>query len=374
MLKKIIEAKINIIESSKASKEGTLDKMYINFDLLHTLPDINYNGASFDKESTEAKADTVAEGYINVEHDDWFNVGSVLNAEYVEGENSDKINCDGVLWKSVLENFDITPEDIKNGEYKISMEVLYKDYMYLYGDELVNPDEYSELADHVGQTYQGKQVAMVIKPEEFKGCALVKDPADSEAIINEAVANKLTNTSKIINKKEIEENQGGKDMFKELEFETEEEYNNYLEDIRQGYASVESLLGKFEEMNIDAKDVDALVEGVASIKEDLEETKEEYENFKAEAKLKERKTKLEEAGLELEEDDEEIAELSDKAFNMILKASKTKEDKEDVEVEDADKDEEEVKEEEASEEDIKFDPNLHVTDDDFDVDSIINAL
>lgn len=369
--KAVIKAKIDIKQQSQASNEATIDKMYITFDLLHTVPDINGNGETFDVEATKAKANSIQNGYINIEHDSWFNAGSVLDSKFVDIEESGKIVAEGVLWKSVLGNFGITPDDLKGDEYKISMEVLYSDYYYLVDGEKVEAQGNEHLDEHVGQTFEGDFVARVIEPAEFTGCALTKTAADSGAVIKEAIASitdEVEDGSEANIKddnEDLEQKNGGADMFKELSFETEEEYNDFVDGLREGYASVDSVLSKFAEVDLEGEDLDSVVESVASIQSDLEDTQAKYESKKEEIELKERKASLEEVGVEVEEEDEkDIVEMSEKAFAMLVDSNKEKKEQmEKGEASEGDKDE-----------DFKFDPNAKVSEEDFNVKDGIDAL
>jgi len=340
-----ISAEINVSDVRKgvAKKETTLNnKMYISYNVLHTLPDFNSNGLAYDPERTEETVKTFIDGYINIGHDDWFNVGAIYDSKYISQEQGGKIQADGFLWKNVLRNFDITPQDIIDGKYQISMEVLYKDYYYLVGDEKFDSSKHSELEEFVGQTKEGKPVIRVIFPEEFIGVALTTKPADKDAAIFQAVAKKLESyNNKIDNYKH-----GGAEeveLFKELKFETEEDYNKHVEKLRQGYVMADEILKKFAELDLEAEKLDDLVKVVADVKEELSTVKSEYEDYKQsvanEKLLNKRLSELSELNITVaEEKHEEIINMSEATFEILLdtaKASVVEDNKEDKETKEA---------------------------------------
>lgn len=199
-----------IIGEEKASGDNLLDnKLRISFPLLRTYPVINGNGDALEYERSKELFDTVELGYINLEHDKILNIGTIVDSEFADREDEEDyatINCEGVLWKTVLEEHGITADDIKRGKYQISMEVRYKDYYYMIGDERVEPHENSELEMIKGNTVNGKKVAKVIKPEEYAGAALTTNAADKALDIDEvsrAVAKDLQ--EKGLNQEQMQE-------------------------------------------------------------------------------------------------------------------------------------------------------------------------
>jgi hypothetical protein len=307
--------KVTDIKISKASKKATHDKMYITFILLHTLPRINGNGEAFHIEETKKAAKTVEEGFLNIKHIQGFNVGSVLEAEYKEDEQgTGYIECVGVLWKSSLKEFDINVQDILDGKFGVSMEVSYTDYYYLLDEERVErPQGEDYLKDYIGGMYEGKRVVRVIKPIEFRGGAITDTPADTGAVIKKAIAQ--------LN------NKGGKQMFKELQFETEKEYNQFLEEQRKGFVSVAEVLSSLPE-DMEIESLAELNEKVNEIREDLKVSKAEFVEYKKEVLFKERKEALAELDIEVEDEaKEEIVSMSELAFDLIVKSNKSKVEK-----------------------------------------------
>lgn len=364
---KSLKAKVTNIKTATAkSVEGSYDKMYITFNLLHTLPVTNSNGNSFDPEATEKAVDTVIDGYLNIEHLQGFNVGSVIEAEYKTNENDvGYIECLGVIWKSSLEEYQVEPQEILDGKFDISMEVAYTDYYFLHGDEKKLPDGNEHLDNYIGEEFEDKEVIEVIKPLELTGGALTETPADKGAIIKDVKAKVASLEDNAKTKDGNDNNKGGNsDMFKELEFETEEKYNNFVEELRQGYAKVEDILNKFPE-DLQADNVEDIVEEVGSLKNDLEETQEEFKEYKKEVLFKERKATLEDVDVEVDEENkEEIINMSEASFDMLVDSNKDKL--------------ENIKDSKGSDDndddDNDIDPSIQIEDANDDEDSVISAL
>lgn len=327
-----VEVTVDIANQAKAMPEPSLLKMYIMFTLLFTFPRFNNNGETYDFEKTKEKTNTVSNGYINYRHDSTINLGSILSSEFVEEGEGGKIECTGVLWKDVLQNFSITPDEIKSGVYKVSMEVLYKDFYYYYDDELLDPMDNYHLEEHVGSQYEGKFVGRVIIPYEFSGCAITPVPADKDAEIQKAIAENYKQN------KEVTDN-----MYKE--FETKEDFENFknslaeeikseliedeevVSEIRNGYVSVAEVLDKFKDVELEADNVEGIVKSVSEIKDNLSAVDEEFKEFKKEVAeeklLKKRVAELEKFGYELEDGEkEEIVNMTEDTFCMLKKTAK----------------------------------------------------
>ena len=382
-----IKVSPNIIKDAKAANGIESNKLPIEFPLARTLPVINGNADTFDYDKTKKTYSTVIGGYINLEHEGWINVGVITEASFAERE-SDKepgvIECKGVLWKNVLNEFGITVEDIENGTYQISMEVRFLDYAMLVGDKRIELPDAREYEEYRNDMYDGLPVSRVIYPEEFSGAALTTNAADDTLDITKAVANKLK--GKGLDKERLIElmqaninNEEDEDMFKQ--FETEEEFNEFLEDqkkafaselkedeefvndIRKGYMKVEEVLASFEDAGIeDIEEIDDVVEKFNEVKSEFASFQEKVEN---ERLLNERKDKLSKANIDLEKieaTEEDILEMSDKAFNFMVKASQ-----------------ESAKNASASNEEDNdtepFDPtNIDISDEDEDISTIIKGL
>ena len=380
--KEIIKVEPDIFDKSVSfvddDTKATKDKMYIYYTLLHTLPKVNKNGVSFDTARTRDTAKTILNGYINLEHEPSLNIGSVVDSSFIESSEGGKIDNKAVLWKSVMEEFGISKEDIENGKYQMSMEVLYKDYYYMVGDERVEPEDNEFLEDYKGDMYEGKKVKKVLYPHEFTGAALTSNAADDKADIFKAIASKY-NT-----------NEGGNDEMSYKVFETEEEFNefkeelaedikselkeddSFLEKAREGYIQVEDVLKRFEELELG--EAETLDEALSNTKE-LKNNFVEFKNKVAkERKLNERAKELSEFDIdiaELEEDKEEIAEMSDEQFNLMKKTIKTSMEKAKASQKDDGK-------KDDKKDDGKFDPNLKLDDDEKDdevtVSDIVKSL
>lgn len=356
-----IKIKPDFVEKSEAAIDSHSNKVKIEFPLLRTAPTINANGDTYDYAATKEKFDTVNFGYINLEHRGWINVGAITSSEFEEG-NIGRIKCEAVLWKSVLDEFDISVDAIKNGDYKISMEVYFNDYYVLHGDEKIERPEAEEYVDRRGSIVDGKKVARVIIPSEYSGAALTENAADKTLDIEKVIASKLENDEEFKQKRESakdkkdEDLENNKDteeatnnMFKE--FETDEEFNTFLEEQKKEF---EAEYAEKVVANLEDEDVEGIEDVIKKYKEVQKEYAEYKEAVAQEKKLNERKADLLEMdiGLEtLEASEEDILEMSDKSFELMLKgfaqASKKAEEKEDEE-------EKEQKEEASNKE--GFDP------------------
>ena len=346
-----------------ASKEFT-NKVEIEFPLLRTLPTVNANGDTYDYEKTKDNYETVVDGYINLEHQGWLSVGTITEAWFEDIDGSGVVMCKGVLWKSVLEEFDISVADIKEGKFAISMEVFYSQFYVMHGDERIELPEAEEYAEYKGQSYKGKEVKKVIIPTEYSGAALTENPADKTLDIQKVVASKIEN--KVNKKEEVE------DMYKQ--FETENDFNKFVEDLKEdikkdedvleqaraGYVEVDNILGEFEEIGFeDIEDLDTAIAKVNKVLEDFAEYKQEVARDK---KLSDRKATLRENNIDIEKldaSDEDLLEMTEKSFELVVKANK-----------------EAMKAEASVDKKDKFDPtNVNIEkDEEIEVKDIINAL
>ncbi|MFW6311842.1 MAG: hypothetical protein ACOC1K_06365 [Nanoarchaeota archaeon] len=157
-----------------------------------------------------------------------------------------------------------------------------------------------------------------------------------------------------------ESSEGGKDMFKELKFETEEDYNKFIDEVKEGYVSVASVDEKFNDLELEEKDnLDKVVNSVAEV---INKYKELQKNIERAELFNERVAKLAEANVNFDELDiekEELIEMNEVSFNVVLKtatkaAAKAKADKDDK--------------------DKKFNPNFNIEDGKFDFERISKAL
>jgi len=442
-------------DRAKSSKvDSSPNKIRISFPLLRTYPIANANGDSFDFEETKELYDTIDFGYINLEHEQWINVGTVIDSSFTEEEGYGKIICNAVLWRNTLKEYDITEEEIKEGKYQISMEVYFNSYYIMHGNrkiELPDAEDYLEL---VGERLEGEEVVRVINPSEYSGAALTENAADKTLDIEKVVASKLKKKKEIAmldsartpnyegiedinwdnvdksldaivqgyyaqnpdaepeSEEEIPEQVGdmsesmknwasqlsllGEEEVETLdellvlpvvnpstyklnrkaltaaarlasrisgisndtlesvqnkidslieeefneevnanmykEFETEEEFNNFKNDLKdslleddefiskatEGYVKEEEVLASIEEEEID--NIDDVVDKYKEVKEEFASYKEDIEKEK---KLNKRKATLEDKGIDIEKleaSEEDIMEMSEKSFNLMVKS------------------------------------------------------
>lgn len=256
-----IEININpTVEFDKAQSSRISEspnKMLISFPLLRTYPIVNANGDSFDFESTKELYDTVDFGYINLEHEQWINVGTVISSNFVEEEGYGTIKCQAVLWKNTLEEYGISQQDIKEKKYQISMEVYFNDYYVMHGDRKINLPDASDYLELKGDTFEGKEVARVIKPSEYSGAALTENAADKSLDIEKAVAKKLKKKKEVAMLSEART-----PSYEGTETTMWEDVDKNLDAIIQGYygqnpsaepESQEEIPGQVEEMNATMK-------------------------------------------------------------------------------------------------------------------------
>lgn len=315
------KAQSNVIDDSP-------NKIRISFPLLRTFPIANANGDSYDYESTKELYNTIDFGYINLNHEQWINVGAVISSEFVEEEDYGIIKCEAVLWRNTLQEYNISEFDIKEGRYQISMEVFFDDYYIMHGDKRIDLPKASDYKSLIGTKFEGEEVVRVIKPAEYSGAALTEDAADKTLDIEKVVASKIKKKDNL---------EGDNNMFKE--FETEKEFNDFLDtkereiasklkedeefvsEITKDLVSYDEVIAKFEEAGIE--DIDK----VEDVVEKFNSVKGEFENFKKEVaeekKLAKRKATLVEKGIDIEKleaSEEEIVEMADRAFELVVKS------------------------------------------------------
>lgn len=322
-------------KANSSSVADAPNKMMISFPLLRTYPIVNANGDTFDYESTKELFNTIEFGYINLEHKGWINIGTVTSSRFEEGDVG-VIKCDAIIWKNALAEYGISEQDIRDGKYQISMEVFFNDYYIMHGNQKIERPEAREFVEDRGKKVDGKAVSRVIIPTEYSGAALVENAADKTLDIEKVVAKKLEDDKLAQNSNP---KKGDNKTMAYKEFETEEEFNNFLSekekeiasqlredeefiaDMTEGLVSYDEVIAKFEESGFeDIEDLEEVIARVNGIKEDFEEFKQEVAREK---KLNERKNTLEEKGIDIEKleaNEEDIVELGDKAFELLIRS------------------------------------------------------
>ena len=322
---------------AQASEQFT-NKVKITFPLLRTYPAVNANGDTYDYDKTKENYGTITNGYINLEHSQWINIGTITEASFEEGDEG-VIKCEAVLWKSVLDEFDISVEDIKEGVYQVSMEVFFSDYYIMHGEERIDLPDAEEYQEYRGQSYEGKEVKRVIIPTEYSGAALTETAADKTLDIEKVVASKLEN--KGISKEdfqellEIKKEEAQQDMFKT--FETEQEFlefkegltddiatelkedEEFIAEASKGKIEIEEVVTMFQEAGIE--DAEELEDVVAKFNELEQEYAEYKQEVAREKKINERKATLAESGVDFDKlgaSENELADMTEDAFNIVL--------------------------------------------------------
>lgn len=377
-----------------------VNKIYFSATLCHAMPrgfaEGNYNEllpiANENNETFLADKEELPEGYEgfglqeavdtaidasgNLFHDPDLTVGHSKDAVFVDEKENEcaRIDFTGVAQRDLLKQWGVEKKHLEEKQFAISMEVYYDDWFYIWGEEIVGKDEMPELEEYVNDMYENKGVIRVITNPNFSAWSFIESGFQADDLANiKAVAQKEKRKSKF----KEEEN-----MYKE--FETEEEFNefmkdkresiaaelkeddDFLEDVREGYIAVANVLDKFEEMELaEADTLDEAMEEVSEVKSEYKDLQESL----AEAKeINEKKEKLAEANLKLEdldmEEEEELLEMSEASLDTIISVAKKKEE----EIE-------EVKQSQASQEkENDFDPNANVVDEDESLTDVVDAL
>ncbi|MFW6029200.1 MAG: hypothetical protein ACOCRO_02980 [Halanaerobiales bacterium] len=106
------------------------------------------------------------------------------------------------------------------------------------------------------------------------------------------------------------------DIFKKLEFETEEEYQEFLDEQRDGFVKAEKVVAQLNDIGLEGSNLEEVGDSIKQLKDDLREAK-------ADKVFQQRKQKLANVGVEVEEEDkEDIVSLTDSQFKLMVKAQK----------------------------------------------------
>ncbi|MGM0409467.1 MAG: head maturation protease, ClpP-related [Bacillota bacterium] len=121
--------------------------------------------------------------------------------------------------------------------------------------------------------------------------------------------------------KEKETENKGSDMMSYKNFETEEEFQNFLDEKRKGYIKFEDIVDNFDFEVESVKDISDKIKGLEN---ELENKKEELNEIKNDKLFNERKTELAKYDVEVtkEEDYEDILDYSDKQFEKWVDSLK----------------------------------------------------
>ena len=161
--------------------------------------------------------------------------GNILNLEELASHASlDTTEMDiaiaGIIYKN---RFPKEAEEVKNGEWAISMEAYFSDYDIKIGDVMLPRKDAEAMgitAEHIGQeaevTSAGKviadgNIARVLRNIIFAGCGIVKNPANPESVFLEA-ANLKEQEGEVINLRNIEDVTEG-DLVIEIKEEAEQD-------------------------------------------------------------------------------------------------------------------------------------------------------
>lgn len=173
----------------------------------------------------------------------------------------------------------------------------------------------------------------VVNPDTFAlnkdGVEAAKRLASQVEGISEDTVDEVRNYCDELLEEEFDENiddkfEGGKDMPFKV-FEEEEEFENFKNELLEGYVKAEEVLAKFNDVELEGENIEEIVDKVSKVKEELTEVKNELKEKEMEMEFKDRKEKLEEVGVEVsDKDKEEIVNMSEKTFKLLVKSNKEK--------------------------------------------------
>ena len=288
--------------------------------------------------------------------------------------------------------------------YTNSLQMIHKPWSFFIGnaDDLRSfADDLDDMTKAIVNAYEEKtglskeKIENMISEETWLDCYEAKQLGFCDKIIKKEVSSEIKNEKivafngvefdfskynsvpeKIVAKINNKKNKGVKHNMSYKEFKTEQDYSSAVEkikedykvelkeneefvnDLRKGYVSIDSIIDKFKEINLEGDDLETIVGSVKELQSNYKAKKREHEEFKTEVAKEKlfnaRKQEMEKSGLDItEEDKEEIINMSDKQFKLVIKAAKTNKDS-------------------NEEEDEVFDPNALIGDNNDD--NIVNAF
>lgn len=162
------------------------DLLHMSFILAHAgVP--NANGDCISEPLMRQIWPTAVFKPIDVEHDKP-TIGTIIHAEYVRDADPPYVQCEAVVWNMFYPQMaSQIRRDWASKGLRMSMELLFQECEYHWGNRVFSEAEAVRLGldRHRGQEYQGEYVSRWFLPKNacFGGAAVVRDPADSEAVI-----------------------------------------------------------------------------------------------------------------------------------------------------------------------------------------------
>jgi len=188
--KEIVYADKIVAAKKPSAPEKDDDLLWLDFYLCHE--GANQNGHYFKRDVLEEYYVTAQRKQINWQHGQPV-IGFIEKASLEKDEDAGKlaIRCNGFVWQYLYPGYaEKIVRGYENGTYRISMEVWYRNYEYLVGEE-GDFDVYTSeegkrmgLDQYVGRTWKGKNVYLAFNPPIlFGGAGVVDNPADPDAYI-----------------------------------------------------------------------------------------------------------------------------------------------------------------------------------------------
>lgn len=284
------------------------DKTLYGLDFVLVSTGTNLNDEVFLREEVYKVYNTPNHKPFNIEHNEEDIIGHIVKSDLL-GFNNQSISsdelpvddfhviCNGVIytsWRDTLKKRTMAGliEEIKNDEWKVSMEALFDDFDYGVllsdGRQLIIPrtEKTSFLTSQLrvfggSGEYEGRPIRRVLRDITFKGVGLTRKPANPYSIIfskNKSNLSKCENVLASIN--EIMEITMSEQRIKELE----ESVSNYKSEIESLKAQItDNTKQEVVDLTKQLEDQKTLV---ASIQDELTQlTKERDELLKAKSEL-----------------------------------------------------------------------------------------
>lgn len=239
--KVILEAKLVLNELSDALRKEVASRIPIPSDnpqddllLMSAIlvsTGTNKNGATFlGSELVKAK-DSIADKALDVEHKQDIIIGHIKSALFLDQEGAiidvntlhasletassddkpkleaamDAMDMDiGIVCVVHKHRFQDLAEEIKNGEWHVSMECYYKDFDLMVGDIIIPKEQATKMNFDLstnrlvnlvvsGQSLGNHKVSRVLRGIKFCGVGIVKHPANERSVIDETAGQILIN-------------------------------------------------------------------------------------------------------------------------------------------------------------------------------------
>lgn len=191
------------------SSGGNLNHaFFMTSELVKAHATINNKALDIEHEETEIVGHIYSSAFVN-RNGDKLDIGSLQDIKESELDKMDiDIMIAGILYKS---RFPELATEVKDNEWKLSMETYFQDYDIKIGDLILSRKEAEALGlttdDVLGKAARilrrGKEIAKgevdrVLRDLMFSGCGLVKNPANPRSLILETAKKKVTEEGEIV--------------------------------------------------------------------------------------------------------------------------------------------------------------------------------